>query len=135
MNVIEATRNLGKEIQKDERFIAFAKAKLALDKDDALNGKIGEFNIIRMNLDRLIEQEEKDNEKIAEANKNLRAVYDEIMANPTMTEYNESRAQVDKMIADVMGIIRMCAEGADPETCELPEAGCSGSCSTCSGCH
>ena len=80
MDVIELTRNLGKEIQKDERFIAFAKAKLALDSNEALNAKIGEFNIVRMNLDRLISEDEKDNEKIAEANKNLRAVYDEIMA-------------------------------------------------------
>ncbi len=135
MDVIEVTRNLGKEIQKDERFIAFAKAKLALDNNENLNSKIGEFNIIRMNLDRLLSEEEKDNEKIAEANKNLRAVYDEIMADEVMKEYNETRAAVDKMIADVMGIIRMCAEGADPETCTLPEAGCSGSCSTCAGCH
>ena len=135
MDVIEVTRNLGKEIQKDERFIAFAKAKLALDNDETLNAKIGEFNIIRMNLERLVGEEEKDNEKIAEANTTLRAVYDEIMANDVMKEYNETRAAVDKMIADVMGIIRMCAEGADPETCTLPEAGCSGSCSSCSGCH
>ena len=76
MDVIEVTRNLGKEIQKDERFIAFAKAKLALDNNENLNSRIGEFNIIRMNLDRLLSEEEKDNEKIAEANKNLRAVYD-----------------------------------------------------------
>ena len=29
MGIIEATRNLGVEIQKDERFIRFIKAKLA----------------------------------------------------------------------------------------------------------
>lgn len=135
MDIITSARNLGKEIQKDERFIAFAKAKLALDKDEELNSKIGEFNVIRMNLERLVDAEEKDNEKIAEENVKLRAVYDEIMANSTMSEYNETRTAVDKMINDVLGIIRMCAEGADPDTCELPESGCSGSCSTCSGCH
>ena len=31
-------------------------------------------------------------------------------------------------------IIDLCIAGEDPDTCE-PAAGCSGSCSTCSGCH
>ena len=52
MGIIEATRNLGVEIQKDERFIRFIKAKLANDNDETLQNQIGEFNTIRMNLDR-----------------------------------------------------------------------------------
>lgn len=43
MGIIEATRNLGIEIQKDERFIRFIKAKLANDNDEALQNQIGEF--------------------------------------------------------------------------------------------
>lgn len=52
MGIIEATRNLGVEIQKDERFIRFVKAKFAFDNDEDLQNKIGEFNTVRMNLDR-----------------------------------------------------------------------------------
>lgn len=135
MNVIEATRNLGIELQKDQRFIEYAKAKLALDKDEDLQRKIGDFNIARMNIERMYDSEDKDEEKLADANSELRSIYDGIMQNETMAAYNNAKIEVDKMMNEVLGIIRMCAEGADPLTCELPEAGCSGSCASCSGCH
>lgn len=135
MDIIQATRELGKTIQKDQRFIAFAKAKLAMENDEALQDKIGQFNIARMNLERLLEADEKENSEISEANDRLRKIYDDIMSEPVMMTYNETKSQTDKIFADVTGIIRMCFEGADPDTCELPEAGCTGSCSTCSGCH
>ena len=135
MDVIEATRNLGKEMQRDPRFVAFAKSKLNMDSNKELQSKIGEFNIARMNLDRLLDAEEKDEVAVSNANAKLRGIYEEIMADEVMVEYNNTRAEVDKMLAEVLGIIRMCSEGADPETCQMPEAGCSGSCSTCVGCH
>ncbi len=54
MDVIEQVRNLGKAIQADERFVRYAKARLANDNDKELQAAIGEFNIIRMELDKEI---------------------------------------------------------------------------------
>ena len=135
MDVIKAARDLGNAMQKDERFVSYAKAKLALDGDETLQEKVGAFNVARMNIERLGSEENRDEEKFREANLELRAIYDEIMNNETMKAYNEAKEQVDKMMNDVMTIIHMCSEGADPETCEIPEGGCTGSCSTCAGCH
>ncbi len=135
MDVIKAARNLGSAMQEDQRFVEYAKAKLALDKDEELQNKVGEFNIARMNIERLGESEERDEEKFRAANLELREIYDAIMSNETMKAYNDAKLGVDKMLSDVMAIIQMCSEGADPETCEIPEGGCTGSCSTCAGCH
>ncbi|MBR2043952.1 MAG: YlbF family regulator [Clostridia bacterium] len=135
MDVIKAARNLGKSMQEDPRFVEYARTKLALDKDEELQNKVGEFNVARMNIERLGESEDRDEEKFRAANLELREIYDAIMNNETMKAYNEAKAAVDKMLGDVMAIIQMCSEGADPETCEIPEGGCTGSCSTCSGCH
>lgn len=135
MDVIKAARNLGAALQADERFVEYARTKLALDKDEVLQDLVGKFNIARMNIERLGEQEERDEEKFREANLELREIYDSIMNNENMKAYNDAKLGVDKMISDVMGIIQMCSEGADPETCEIPEGGCTGSCSTCAGCH
>ena len=66
MGIIEATRILGAEIQKDERFIRFIKAKLANDNDETLQNQIGEFNTVRMNLDREMNAETQDEAKIKE---------------------------------------------------------------------
>ena len=86
-----------------------------------------------MNLDAAVSAEEKDEAKIKELNEELRKLYDEIMADETMVEFNEARQGVDKLLNDVNAIIAMSAQGADPETCEISD--CTGNCSSCSGCH
>lgn len=134
MGIIEATRNLGVEIQKDERFIRFIKAKLANDNDETLQSGIGEFNTIRMNLDREMNAETQDENKIKELNEKLREIYTAVMSSKTMLEYNTAKAEVDAMLNDINSIIMQCVEGEDPMTVE-PHTACTGSCSTCGGCH
>ena len=134
MGIIEATRNLGVEIQKDERFIRYIKAKLANDNDETLQNQIGEFNTIRMNLDREMNAETQDENKIKELNEKLREIYTAVMSSKTMLEYNTAKAEVDAMLNDINSIIMQCVEGEDPMTAE-PHTACTGSCSTCGGCH
>ena len=134
MGIIEATRNLGVEIQKDERFIRFIKAKLANDNDETLQNQIGEFNTIRMNLDREMNAETQDENKIKELNEKLREIYTAVMSSKTMLEYKTAKAEVDAMLNDINSIIMQCVEGEDPMTAE-PHTACTGSCSTCGGCH
>ena len=134
MGIIEATRNLGVEIQKDERFIRFIKAKLANDNDETLQNQIGEFNTIRMNLDREMNAETQDEAKIKELNEKLLEIYTAVMSSKTLLEYNTAKADVDAMLNDINSIIMQCVEGEDPMTAE-PHTACTGSCSTCGGCH
>lgn len=134
MGIIEATRNLGVEIQKDERFIRYIKAKLANDNDETLQNQIGEFNTVRMNLDREMNNEKQDEDKIRELNEKLREIYTAVMSSKTMLEYNTAKAELDSMINDINSIIMQCVDGEDPLTAE-PQTACTGSCSTCGGCH
>ena len=134
MGIIEATRNLGVEIQKDERFIRFVKAKFAFDNDEDLQNKIGEFNTVRMNLDREMNNENQDEDKIKELNEKLREIYSEVMSGKAMLDLNTAKAEVDAMLNDINSIIMQCVEGEDPMTAE-PHTACTGSCSTCGGCH
>lgn len=135
MTTIEAARKLGAAMQADEAYIRYADAVKKNDENEELQVKISEFNLKRMNLDNEISKDdnEKDSEKIAALNTELRAIYDEIMANPAMVEFNAAKAGMDKLLQDINTIIMMCAQGADPETCEI--SACTGSCSTCGGCH
>lgn len=134
MDVIAMARELGKAIQQDERFIRYAKARLANDSDSALQEAIGQFNIARMELDREVNAENKDDEKVKELNENLRKIYGDIMSSPAMVEYNTAKAELDTMVNEVNVIISKSIDGEDPETCDL-HSGCTGSCSTCGGCH
>lgn len=134
MTVIESVRELGKAIQQDERFVRYAKAKLASDTDAELQAAIGEFNITRMELERASTEEGKDEVQMKMLNEKLREIYGKVMANPVMVEFNTAKVGVDQMMGEVNTIISKCLEGEDPETCTV-DSGCSGSCSTCGGCH
>jgi len=134
MTVIESVRELGKAIQKDERFIRYAKAKLANDTDTVLQAAIGKFNIARMNLENESAKEDRDEVMVKKLNDELREIYGEIMSNPVMVEFNTAKVGVDQMMTEVNVIISKCLDGEDPETCTT-DSGCTGSCSTCGGCH
>ncbi len=134
MDVIEQARILGKAIQSDERFLRYAKARLANDADEELQNAIGEFNMIRMEIDREVSSEEKDDLKVTELNEKLRGVYSSIMSSPAMVEYNTAKAELDRMVSEVNVIISKCIEGEDPDTCDT-HSDCTGSCATCGGCH
>ena len=134
MNVIELTRELGKAIQADERYIRFEKARVANDNDVDLQNAIGNFNIKRMELEQAVSKEPKDEEAVKNLNEELRKLYGEIMSSKGMVEYNTAKALLDQLVNEVNTIITKSLDGEDPETCEAEE-GCTGSCSTCGGCH
>jgi cell fate (sporulation/competence/biofilm development) regulator YlbF (YheA/YmcA/DUF963 family) len=137
MSVIELTRQLGAAIQKDERYLAFAAAKEANEKDEALNALMGEIQMIQMNYQMEASKETPDSAKMQEFEAEFNATYEAFMANENMQKYDEARAEVDSMMNYIMQILGLCVNGADPATCE-PEQhdhSCDGSCSSCSGCH
>lgn len=134
MDVIELTRELGKAIQADERFIRYNKARLANDNDTDLQNSIGQFNIKRMELEKAVGDENKDQEKVKVLNEELRKLYGDIMSSAAMVEYNTSKALLDQMMNEVNTILTKTLDGEDPATCDT-DAGCTGSCSTCGGCH
>lgn len=134
MDVIAKARELGKAIQQDERFIRYAKARLANDDDKELQDAIGEFNIVRMELDREVNSDEKNDDKVKELNEKLRKVYSSVMSSPAMVEYNTAKAALDTLVNEVNVIISKSIDGEDPDTCDT-SSGCTGSCDSCGGCH
>ena len=134
MDVIAKARELGKAIQQDERFIRYAKARLANDDDKELQDAIGEFNIVRLELDREVNSDEKNDDKVKELNEKLRKVYSSVMSSPAMVEYNTAKAALDTLVNEINVIISKSIDGEDPDTCDT-SSGCTGSCDSCGGCH
>ncbi len=136
MGVIKAARELGKAIQADERYIKFNEARKANDADTDLQNKIGEFNLIRMQMnDEMNKGDEGDKDRISELNKKLRQVYSDIMINETMLSYNQAKGDFDALVSEMNTIIDKSIAGEDPDTCDYVAASCGGDCSSCSGCH
>jgi cell fate (sporulation/competence/biofilm development) regulator YlbF (YheA/YmcA/DUF963 family) len=130
MDIIKMTRDLGKEIQADTRYTYFADVKKEMDSDTALQAKIQQFNLDRLNLQ---EQMGSGAENTKELSEKIRASYAEIMGNPLMVKYDEAKAALDDLLSQINAVIEGSVNGLDPETCPTI-SGCGGSCSTCGGC-
>ena len=134
MDIIEMTRKLGVEIQKQEVFKNYIKAKAANDNDVELQDMIGQFNVIRMSLDQALSSEKKDEEKVKELNGQLKDVYTAIMGRESMMNNNIAKGELDVLVNQINAVIEHTLDGDDPMTCDIA-SNCTGSCSTCSGCH
>jgi cell fate (sporulation/competence/biofilm development) regulator YlbF (YheA/YmcA/DUF963 family) len=135
MDIISLAREIGKEIQKDERYLNMQIAQQNSDADQELQNMIGEFNLKRMAISSEAQKEEQDQEKMQVLNQELRGVYNQIMQNANMTAYNTAKEELDALLKRVNAIISLSAEGEDPETADYEESSCGGNCSSCGGCH
>ncbi len=134
-DIISLTRQLGAAIQEQDVYLEYQAAKAANDNDEELQNLIGEFNLLRMSLSAELQkdEEQKSQSKIDELNNQLQTTYNAVMNNDSMKKFNEAKTHMDQLTNKITSIIAMCIEGEDPESCE--PSGCSGSCSTCGGCH
>jgi len=134
MDIIEMTRELGKALQNDDRFIAYNLAKQANDNDKELNDDIEKFSALRADLTNAMSAEDKDTDLIKQLDEDIKSTYQKIMSNKNMLVFQGAQAALENLVNNINQIISMCANGEDPATCQ-PSTGCTGSCTTCGGCH
>lgn len=134
MDIIELAREIGRKIQSDDMYLKLKIAKQNSDEDKELQDLIGEFNLKRMAINNEATKDERDEKKIQELNIELRELYSKVMKNENMAAYNIAKQEMDSVLKRVTAIIMQSAEGEDPETTDYEES-CTGSCSSCSGCH
>ncbi|WP_312642428.1 YlbF family regulator [Hydrogenoanaerobacterium sp.] len=135
MDVIQLTRELGKAIQEDDGYKLFTAAKDKADNDTELQDLIGKFNLKRMDMSNAVSSQDPDQEKLEALDKELKELYDTVMKNPTMIEFNATKKAVDSMMSFINQILTASVNGEDPFTVEEASEGCSGSCGSCGGCH
>ena len=134
MEIMELSREIRRKIQRAELYLKLKIAKQNSDEDKELQDLIGEFNLKRMAINNEATKDERDEKKIQELNIELRELYSKVMKNENMAAYNIAKQEMDSVLKRVTAIIMQSAEGEDPETTDYEES-CTGSCSSCSGCH
>lgn len=132
MDVITLTRELGKAIQQDERYLNLVKTKEANDADEELQKNITKFNELRMDLNKEIAKEDKDEEKLKSLDEEIQLCFATIMKNENMMKFNAAREEIDKMMKLINNILMGTMNGENPD--EIQEHECTGSCSTCGSC-
>ncbi len=135
-NLIELAKSLGRELQKDERYLAFRKAAEDNDADETLQNLIGQFNLKRLDLGNEQDKDEPDTERVDALNAEMKKIYAEIMANEHMRAYQGVRAEFEELLDAINRIIAMSAAGQNPDDYDpMAEHSCTGNCASCGGCH
>lgn len=137
MSLESVLRELGKEIQKDERFIALQAAAKANDADENLQNQMQEMQLLSLKYQQEAGKgEEASEERIAELQQEYQKLYEEIMQGENMQKYSVAASAMEEMAQYISGMIGLFFDGQDPETCEIPKAdACTHNCGTCGGCH
>ncbi len=134
MDIIKMAREIGKAIQQEDAYVKLQIAQQNSDNDKELQNLIGEFNLKRIAINNEAQKSDRDDDKLQQLNAEMRKVYADIMKNENMTAYNEAKQQLDSVLQRVLAIISQSANGEDPETTDYSPS-CTGSCSSCGGCH
>ena len=136
MDIIEMARELGHAIQKDERYIKMLAASAATEKSPELSTKMSRFSELRNELNREIvkDEKERDQDQINKLDEELRTLYEAITTAPEMVANNQAKAELESALNFISQIVSGSANGQDPDLIEQ-QVSCSGSCSSCGGCH
>lgn len=134
MDIIALARDMGAKLQECDEYVAYHAAKTVADEDKELQDMIGEFNLKKISLSTEVQKEERDTDKLAALNEEVRDLYAKIMQRPSMAAFNTTKNELDRTLNFVQQILVCAANGEDPYTVE-EEVSCGGDCSGCSGCH
>ncbi len=134
MSAIEKFIEAALELQKEDVCVALENARKANDNDEVLQEKINKFRVLQENLQREMTNPEADKERLKEMDGEIEALYNEIMANPSMVAYGEAQQDIKTMIQHINAIIAAAVDGEDPRLVQAPSSCDSGGCSSCSGC-
>lgn len=135
MDIIEMARKLGEALQATESYRKLSEAKCANEKDNELADQIGQFNLIKLEIQNAVSQDEPNQELIDQKNEELRKLYDVIMKNEHMIQFQQASERVNQMMSQINVILSTALSGGNPATCPTETESCSGNCTSCGGCH
>jgi len=119
--------------------VRFVAARETNDADEALSERMQALELVRMQYrHEAAKKDAADAVLMGQYNADFEALYDEIMGNENMREYNEAAAGLNTLLKWITAVIQGCAQGEDPSAYEPEQAGCGGQkssgCGGCKGC-
>lgn len=122
-------------LQQDERYISYVAAREKNDEDEDLQQLINDFSELRLQLDAEMSKSDKNSEKIAALDSQIKEQYNKVMSNENMINFTKAKNEMDSLLSQINTIITYSANGEDPMTCPAVNlSSCAGSCESCGGC-
>lgn len=124
--ILTKARELGQAIVDSEEFKRLKELEEKQEKDEEAMGLLIEYNNVRKALAEEIQKGVSD-ERMDAIRKELEEVYERVMTNETISQYQEAQRSFDSIVGQMNSILTYFITG------EI-SGGCSGNCSGCSSC-
>jgi len=133
-NIEQLARELGAALQLQPEYVRVVAAQEQNDADEGLQANMQELGLVRMQYQHeAAKGDDADEALMGEYQTKFQGIYDTIMQNPNMEEYQAATKELDAVVQYVSAILDGCAQGEDPATYEPKPAGCGCSCEECGG--
>ena len=126
MDYVEAASALGEAIRESAEFQAWQSAELAMLQDEKAQTLMSEFKDLQMKLVHA-SRDDMDKDELEKIRDVLMDKQKELNEYEVTKKYFDGKKDFETMMRTVNDIIQHFLAGDN--------GGCSGSCSTCSGCH
>ena len=134
-DIKQMTRELGAALQLAPEYVRLVAAQETNDADEALGEQLRELELLRMQYrHEAAKQDDADGSLMEAYNVQFDALYEQIMGNENMQEYQAASEGLGALLKWMNGLLQGCAQGEDPAAYEPAQAGCGGDCGGCSGC-
>lgn len=127
--VLNQAEMLAEAILESEEYISMRLAEQAAMRDEQATQLIAAYSEKRQAVESLLSDANMDHGALAKAGQELQEAERAIDECEVLTKMRESNEAFNAMMKKVNSIIRYVVTG------EEEQEGCSGSCSSCSGCH
>ena len=124
--IFEKAKELGELILHSDLRKRADEANKALTADETAVDLINGYNDKRQEKLSQFAEKQPTAEEAKEINEYLQGEFNKIAENPVIKEYIEANSEFENVLAQMDQIIKTAISGGQ---------GCSGSCSTCGGCH
>ena len=122
----ETIELLGQQILSSDEYVTFKQAEAAYQADAQLSALVNEFDACRNQLIMARSEEGNDESKVSDIQDQMEKLYNKIMENENMKQYNEAAGKFEALMKHVFDSINTAVFGPQE---------CTHNCATCSGCH
>ncbi len=127
MSVYEKARELGEMILETKEGKRYYDAKYVYDGDEDAQKALIEYSQAKSILQNKVHEGNISEEEFKEEFKKLNEISEKARQNPVVNELMNSESDFNKLVNSIFDILKV--------TVTKSEGGCSGSCSSCGGCH
>ncbi|MDR1410258.1 MAG: YlbF family regulator [Oscillospiraceae bacterium] len=137
--LIAKTRELGALIQQSDEFAAVRAAMETNTQNDELVDLMRSLQMAEGGYAAEARSENPSESKMQAYKDEFERLYSLALERPAMQQFQTAQKALGELMNRIFGLLTLCADGEDPETCEAPEEHghhhCDGDCSSrCAGC-